>query len=65
MAEATSSLHEVLHSLDTTICQSYHSNSFVDLLQLQGKFDIFTKFQEGKMMMKNIAFKSNLALETS
>ena len=43
MAEATSCLHEVLHSLDTTICQSYHSNSFVDLLQLQGKFDFFSR----------------------
>ena len=65
MAEESSTLHEVLHSLDTTIFQSYHSNSFVDLLQLQGKFDFFYEiFPRNQLAFKNgIHAKSALVLE--
>ena len=62
MAEATPSLHEVLHPLDKPICQSYHSNSFVDLLQLQGKFDFF--FHE--IFPRNqLAFKNGLHVKSA
>ena len=66
MAEESPCLHEVLHPLDKSIFQSYHSNSFVGLLQLQGKFDFFFReiFPRNQLAFKNgIHAKSALVLE--